>query len=133
MKKKILIIDDDKHVRYSFVLILGNQGYIINAVESGEKGIEELSNNDDYDLILLDLRMPGMDGIETLKLIRSINSKIPVFIVTAFQEEYFSDLKEITIKELEFELLNKPLDRNQILTSIGKVFETPSNPLITHQ
>ena len=54
MKKKILIIDDDKHVRYSFILILGNQGYFINAVESGEKGIEELSNNDDYDLILLD-------------------------------------------------------------------------------
>ena len=133
MSKKILIIDDDKHVRYSFILILKNQGYFINAVESGEKGIEELSNNDDYDLILLDLKMPGMDGIETLKHIRSINSKIPVFIVTAFQEEYLSDLKEITVKELKFELLNKPLDRNQILMSIGTVFDTPSNPLINHQ
>ncbi len=42
-------------------------------------------------------------------------------------------IAKITIKELKFELLNKPLDRNQILTSIGKVFETPSNPLINHQ
>jgi len=129
MRKKILIIDDDKHVRYSFILILKNQGYIIKAVESGEKGIEELSKDDDYDLILLDLKMPGMDGIETLKHIRSINSKIPVFIVTAFQEEYLSDLKEITIEELKFELLNKPLDRNQILMSIGEVLESPSNTL----
>ncbi len=129
MRKKILIIDDDKHVRYSFILILKNQGYIINAVESGEKGIEELSKDDDYDLILLDLKMPGMDGIETLKHIRSINSKIPVFIVTAFKEEYLSDLKEITIEELKFELLNKPLDRNQILMSIGEVFESPSSTL----
>ena len=125
MNKKILIIDDDKHVRYSFILILKKEGYILNAVESGEKGIEELSQNNDYDLILLDLKMPGMDGIETLKHIRNINSDIPVFIVTAFQEEYLSDLKEITIKELKFELLNKPLNRIQILTSIGEVFDTP--------
>ena len=126
MKKKILIIDDDKHVRYSFVLILKNQGYILNEVESGEKGIEELSSNDDYDLILLDLKMPGMNGIETLKKIRIINSKIPVFIVTAFQEEYHSELKELSAKKLNFDLLNKPLDRNQILKSIGEVFDTSS-------
>ena len=123
MKKKILIIDDDKHVRYSFILILKNQGYTINAVESGEKGIEELSSNNDYDLVLLDLKMPGMDGIETLKHLREINSEIPVFIITAFQEEYLSNLTEITIKDLNFELLNKPLDRKRILTSIGKVFD----------
>lgn len=126
MKKKILIIDDDKHVRYSFVLILKNQGYILNEVESGEKGIEELSSNDDYDLILLDLKMPGMNGIETLKKIRIINSKIPVFIVTAFQEEYLSELKELSAEKLNFDLLNKPLDRNQILKSIGEVFDTSS-------
>ena len=122
MKKKILIIDDDKHVRYSFILILKSKGYILNDVESGEKGIEELAQNNDYDLILLDLKMPGMDGIETLKHIREINSEVPVFIVTAFQEEYLSDLAETTIKELNFELLNKPLDRKQILKSIGEVF-----------
>ena len=124
MKKKILIIDDDKHVRYSFVLILKNQGYVLNEAESGEKGIEELSNNDDYDLILLDLKMPGMNGIETLKKIRTINSKIPVFIVTAFLEEFLTELNDIKNKELNFEMLNKPLDRNQILRSIGDVFNS---------
>lgn len=129
MKKKILIIDDDKHVRYSFILILKTQGYLINAVESGEKGIEELSKNDDYDLILLDLKLPGMDGIETLKQIRNINIKIPVFIVTAFREEYHSDLRDVRTDELKFELLNKPLDRNQILKSIGNVFDSPSNTI----
>ena len=127
MKKKILIIDDDKHVRFSFVLILKNQGYILKETESGEKGIEELSYNDDYDLILLDLKMPGMNGIETLKKIRTINSKIPVFIVTAFQEEFLSELSDIKNKELNFELLQKPLDRNQILKSIGEVFDSRSH------
>ena len=70
--------------------------------------------------------MPGMNGIETLKKIRIINSKIPVFIVTAFQEEYLSELKELSAEKLNFDLLNKPLDRNQILKSIGEVFDTSS-------
>ncbi|MGI9533387.1 MAG: response regulator [Thermodesulfobacteriota bacterium] len=125
MSKKILIIDDDKHVRYSFALTLGDKGYIVNAVESGEEGIDELSKNNDYDLIFLDLKMQGMDGVETLKNIRSINDKIPVYIVTAFQEEYFPNLKDIAHEELKFELLTKPLDRNQILMTTGMVFDNP--------
>ena len=125
MSKKVLIIDDDKHVRYSFELTLGNKGYTVKAVESGEEGIEELSKNNDYDLIFLDLKMPGMDGIETLKNIRSINNKIPVYIVTAFQEEYLPNLKDIALKELKFGLLTKPLDRNQILMSTGMAIDNP--------
>lgn len=123
MSKKILIIDDDKHVRHSFVLTLGGSGYIVNAVESGEEGIDELSKNNDYDLIFLDLKMPGMDGVETLKRIRSMNNKIPVYIVTAFQEEYFANLKDMEYEELKFGLLTKPLDRHQILMTTEMAFD----------
>lgn len=125
MSKKVLIIDDDKHVRYSFMLTLVDKGYIVKAVESGERGIEELSKNNDYDLIFLDLKMPGMDGIETLKHIRSIDNKIPVYIVTAFQEEYLPNLKDITLEDLKFGILTKPLDRNQILMSTGMAIDKP--------
>ena len=125
MSKKVLIIDDDKHVRYSFMLTWGEKGYIVKAVESGETGIEELSKNNEYDLIFLDLKMPGMDGIETLKHIRNINNKIPVYIVTAFQEEYLPNLTAITLEALKFRLLTKPLDRNQILMSTGMAIDNP--------
>ena len=125
MSKKVLIIDDDKHVRYSFMLTLVDKGYIVKAVESGETGIEELSKNNEYDLIFLDLKMPGMDGIETLKHIRNINNKIPVYIVTAFQEEYLPNLTAITLEALKFRLLTKPLDRNQILMSTGMAIDNP--------
>ena len=66
--------------------------------------------------------MLGMDGVETLKYIRSINNEIPIYIVTAFQDEYYSKLKEIEKEELNFELLTKPLDRNQILTVTETAF-----------
>ena len=122
MSKNILIIDDDKHVRYAFVLTLSEKGYVVRTVESGEKALEELSNNNDYDLIFLDLKMTGMDGIETLKNIRDINNEVPVYLVTAFKEEYFSKLKEIGFLELKFELLTKPIDRKEILLITEKVF-----------
>ena len=122
MSKNILIIDDDKHVRYAFVLTLSEKGYVVRTVESGEKALEELSNNNDYDLIFLDLKMTGMDGIETLKNIRDINNEVPVYLVTAFKEEYFSKLKEIEFLELKFELLTKPIDRKEILLITEKVF-----------
>jgi len=125
MSKKILVIDDDKHVRYSFVLTLGGNGFIVNAVESGEKGINELTKNNEYDLIFLDLKMLGMDGVETLRHIRSINSEIPVYVVTAFQDEYYSKLKDIEDEELNFELLTKPLDRNQLLYITQAAFDNP--------
>jgi CheY-like chemotaxis protein len=67
------------------------------------------------DLIFLDLRMPGLDGVQTLREIRKIDAEVPVYIVTAFHVEYFEQLKAASVDGLSFEVLQKPVGRDQII------------------
>ena len=58
--------------------------------------------------------MPGIDGVEALKMIRQFESTVPIYIVTAFHQEYFHKLESVRKEGLSFELLRKPLERDQI-------------------
>jgi len=125
MPKRILVIDDESAIRKSFQLALEDSGYAVQTVESGEKGIEAVQK-DKYDLIYLDLKMPGMNGAETLRHLRKILPQVPVYIITAFYEEFFDDLK-IAVKEgIEFEVLRKPVDMDQIHTVTKGILEGPA-------
>ena len=84
---KILVIDDEMNVRNIVSDFLMNEGYEVVGAVSGEDGINKIFENNDFDLILLDIRMPKMDGYETLKEIREITD-IPVIFLTALSESY---------------------------------------------
>jgi CheY-like chemotaxis protein len=114
MKKRILIIDDDSAVRNAFTLALRREPYDITCVASGEDGIEQVKQHD-FDLIYLDLRMPGMDGVATLHQLRVLKPELLIYIVTAFHREFFEDLAAARQQGLAFELLRKPLERQQII------------------
>ena len=128
MNKHILIIDDDAGIRESLSLILGDAGYQVDTVESGEQGIERVRNNK-YDLIFLDIKMAGMNGIETLREIRKMGKKIPVYIITAFQREYFRQLEGAKQDGMDFEVIEKPFDRKRLLSLVKDILEiyTPDN------
>jgi nitrogen regulation protein NR(I) len=79
----ILIIDDSDHIRDSFNKILTEEGYNVNTAASGEEGITLLKKAIP-DLVILDLRLPGMNGLEVFQAIHNIESKLPVIIMTAF-------------------------------------------------
>jgi CheY-like chemotaxis protein len=66
------------------------------------------------DLIFLDLRMPGIDGVETLRRLKAIDETLNIYIVTAFANEYMEQLKGINEEGLQFELASKPLSSAQI-------------------
>lgn len=122
MNKGILVIDDDESVRKSFVLALEDiEEYVVDTVESGEKGLERLKGQR-YDLIFLDLKMPGMNGVETLKKIRRADKNVPVYIVTAFHREFFDQLKAEAEDGLNFELVKKPMDIDRIILVVKSVF-----------
>ena len=114
MSNRVLVIDDDLSIRKAFILALEDTGYQVDTVESGEKGIE-MEQNKPYDLIFLDLKMPGLNGVETLRELRKIDMDVPIFIVTAFHKEFFEGLKKVGEDGMDFEVAKKPIGAADIV------------------
>jgi CheY-like chemotaxis protein len=113
MVSNILVIDDDPAVRGAFRLILEEDGFSVREAEDGLKGIE-MACADRPDLIFLDLRMPGIDGVETLRRLKTIDETLNIYIVTAFASEFMDQLKSAHDEGFQFELASKPLSSSQI-------------------
>ncbi|MCB1876893.1 MAG: response regulator [Chromatiales bacterium] len=113
MSKKILIIDDDASVRDAFELALGDEGYRLETADSGQAGLES-AMAEIPDLVFLDLKMPGMDGVETLRRLKAEAADLNVYIVTAFAREFMEPLQKARDDGLSFQLAAKPLMGEQI-------------------
>ncbi len=124
MNKHILVIDDDAAIRNSFTLALKGTGYQVDTAATGEEGIEK-ERSKKYNLIFLDLKMPGMSGIEALREIRKVTKETPIYIITAFYEEFFDELKTAEKEDIAFELIKKPIDSDQILLIVKSILEGP--------
>lgn len=122
MKKHVLVIDDDAGIRKLFSRALEDLPYTVDTAESGEEGLK-LQNVYRYDLIYLDLNMPGMNGIEVLSKIRANDEEIPIYIITAFHKDYLEAITDIYQKGLEFEIAHKPLSIDQIVSITTEVLE----------
>lgn len=81
--KKALIVDDTKNIRMMLTICLENEGYEVIAVQDGNTALLTLNNNH-FDLVLLDIKMPGISGTDVLKQIRGMGLDMPVIIMTAF-------------------------------------------------
>jgi DNA-binding response OmpR family regulator len=84
--KRILIIEDDPAIRAGLKETFATEGYSVSEADTGTKGFELASNNN-FDLIILDLILPGKDGIEICKDLRSDGVKTPIIMVTSRKEE----------------------------------------------
>ena len=127
MSKSILVIDDNKGIRDSFTFALEDTEYVVHTSESGENGaVMERENK--YNLIYLDLKMPGWDGVKTLRELRKIDKDVPIYIVTAFYQEFFNELKVAREEGLQFEILSKPIDSAQILSVTKDILEMQTEP-----
>jgi len=84
-KKRILVVDDEESIRELYRADLAEEGYDVDLAADGLQALRRL---DVFrpDLVTLDVKMPGIDGIETLRRIREKNATIPVILVTAFGE-----------------------------------------------
>lgn len=126
MSKRILVIDDEEAVRKSFILALEDTDYQVETAESGEKGFERIQTNK-YDLVFLDLKMPGMNGVETLRKLRKVDESVPVYIVTAFHKEFFDQLKGAAEDGIDFEIVKKPLSNDRIVLITRGILEGPQS------
>ena len=83
---KILLVDDEKNIRKTLKRRLESWGFDVVAVQRGQEAIDK-TRVSSTDAIILDIKMPKMDGIETLRQIRSFNKEIPVIMLTAYPSE----------------------------------------------
>ena len=113
MAKNILVIDDEESVRDAYCLALGSAGYHITCASNGLDGIDA-ARCKRPDMIFLDLKMPGIDGVETLKRLRAMDPTINIYIVTAFIAEYMEELAKARSEGCVFEIACKPLNSDLI-------------------
>lgn len=83
MKANVLVIDDDYHMRIALKESLTKTGYSVSLAEDGLKAINEISKRI-FDIVITDVKMPHLNGIELLKHIRKENPLLPVILVTAY-------------------------------------------------
>ena len=114
MAQKILIIDDEEILAKTFRLLLQKTGYDVYSVKNG-RDAQIMAEEEDFELIICDIRMPGMDGVETMRAIQAKGKKTPVIFVTGFAD----DALESKAKECHpIAYLYKPFDSHRFLTLI---------------
>lgn len=112
--KQILLIEDDPDLANILTVNLLNEGYALEAVANGNKGLQALINNS-YDLLILDLMLPGLDGLEICRQVRNMPGYLPIIIISAKSAE--------TQRVLGLELggddyLSKPFSLDELLARI---------------
>jgi two-component system response regulator (stage 0 sporulation protein F) len=117
MKKHILLVDDTKTVLMSEKMMLGSKDYDITIAVNGMDALEKMDDKRP-DLILLDIMMPEMNGIEVLKRIKKIDANTRIIMITAFGDvESYLDSMELGA----FEYINKPFETEELLELIERV------------
>jgi len=104
-KIKVLIVDDEINLTNALELFLGDAGYVVHVANDGKKA-KELIVDYRYDLVLLDLNMPGIDGIRVAQFLKQKWPTLPIIVITGFRGEYEGKLKELKIHEY---VMDKPL------------------------
>ena len=117
--EKILIIDDDMGLNHFLSRFFRRKGYEVSTCLSGEEAIAKIGD-DIYDLILLDYKMPGINGLETLKKIKETQVKTPIIIMTAYGS---TDTAIEAMKRGAYDYLNKPFERKELSRIAGEALE----------
>ena len=114
---RILLVEDDTASAKSIEMMLKTEGYVCDSTDLGEDGLE-IGKLYDYDLIILDLMLPDMDGYEVLRRLRTANVQTPIMILSGLSEP------EDKIKGLHIgadDYLTKPFDKNELIARIQSV------------
>ena len=107
MMQKILVVDDDGSNRVTIERILNREGYEVSHADSGRTAIEFL-REERVDLVITDLKMPGMTGIDLLKAVGQMDPDIEVIVMTAFGTV---ETAVEAMKEGAYDFVSKPLKR----------------------
>jgi len=118
---KILIIEDEAAIRRVLSKILSEESdtYIVEDAEDGVAGLEKIKNND-YDLVLCDIKMPRMDGVEVLEAVKKIKPEIPMVMISGHGD---METAIQTMRLGAFDYISKPPDLNRLLNTVRNALD----------
>ena len=116
----ILVVDEEKNMRKTFAAILQKEGYKVGQAETGEHAIE-LCSVHSFDVVLMDVRMPGINGVEAFRRIREEQENTKIILMSAYEGQ---ESKHSALEEGAIAFLSKPLDVPQTLRLIAEVQDT---------
>ncbi len=123
-KGTILLVDDDVDVRLVLSEILKLEGYAVQTANDGRQGLRMLEENT-VDLVITDVLMPEMDGLEVIRTIRKINSSVPIIAMSGGGKRDMDFLIEAT----EFgatKVVNKPFDIDELVEVVNNILDSSS-------
>ena len=112
----MLIVDDDPDMAETLSDILNDMGYDVAIAENGYRAIE-MTRQNKYDVALMDIMMPGINGVETFKEVKQISPQTRVIMMTAYSVE---DLLREALKEGACGIIYKPIDIDKLIASLQK-------------
>jgi len=119
MPERILVVDDEPNMLDLFKKVLGKEGYQVVAASSGEEAIQQLET-DRFDLLISDLKMPGLSGLELLKRAKSVCPMMPCVLLTAHGT---IDSAVAAMREGAYDYLTKPINIDEITLTVKKALE----------
>jgi two-component system, NtrC family, nitrogen regulation response regulator NtrX len=119
MRERVLVVDDEAGVRASLAGILGDEGYAVDAVGSGEEALDALGHGR-YDLVLLDVWLPGADGLEVLGRIRAADAELPVVVISG-HGTIETAVKAVRLGAQDF--VEKPLSLDKTLLAVRNALQ----------
>lgn len=125
---RILVVDDENSVQMALEMILTDQGLQVDKAKNGLKALE-MMNQQKYDLVLTDIRMPEMNGLKLLKSIRqNWGESLPIICITAYANE---EVVNQALKDGISDLINKPFDNQTVVEAVMHALKTSneSKPL----
>ena len=120
-RAKIMVVDDDPAMLFTVTEILEDAGYDAYGVSDGYQAIE-LATKETFALVFMDIRLPGIDGVEAYRQIKSVSPGMPVIMMTGFTVE---SLISQALEEGAYTVLYKPLDITILLVAIKEVLDGP--------
>jgi len=116
-KYRILIVDDDKLVRWSLIEVLNQNGYEAISTETGEEAINRIEDTT-FDLVITDLKLPGIGGFDVLNRAKEVNSSTKVIVITGYGSENVAN--EARAKGAEL-FVTKPFEINRIREDVREI------------
>lgn len=113
----ILIVDDEHSMRETLSDILESRDYTVSTAATGEAAVEMCAKKT-YDVVLMDVRMPGLNGVEAFRQIRRHQEGVRVIMMSAYSVD---DIKQVALEEGAVAFLEKPLDVEDVIKLIGEV------------